>query len=201
MAIPKAPLFGFGASGQLGKAIVFGRWKGIDIAREYVVPANPKSSAQTTQRGLFGEGVTKWHALLAHVGYKAIDGEAWNRYAGVLGPLSGFNAFVKTWVNERVAGGTPLGYFVNHQITDTTANSVDMQIALDGGAAQQVTLRWGNSKTFFPESNTAAMVAGLRTVAALNTQYPAGTRIYYYFTVGAAGVDFARSGLYTMLLT
>lgn len=199
MVKPKAPLFGFGASGKLGDALVYGSWKGIDVAREYVIPANPKSTAQTTQRGFFDTAVAEWHEFKQDG--NALDYEAWNRQAGVLGGMSGFNAFVRNYVNQRVAGNTPIGFFKQLQITSTTAAGFDINIAVDNGAAQVVTWRWGNSKTFFPYSTSAAMVAGLYNPAPTNTNYPAGTVLYFYFEVPSApgGVD--RSGLYSAKLT
>lgn len=47
------PLFSLGASGAIGKALVFAEWKGIDYARQYVIPANPKSADQQEVRGVF----------------------------------------------------------------------------------------------------------------------------------------------------
>lgn len=40
------------ASGKVG-GLVTANWKGINYAREYVIPANPRSSAQTTRRTVF----------------------------------------------------------------------------------------------------------------------------------------------------
>ncbi|GAH96000.1 unnamed protein product, partial [marine sediment metagenome] len=37
MAKLKGPLFSLGASQQLGKALVFFGWKGLDVVREYVI--------------------------------------------------------------------------------------------------------------------------------------------------------------------
>lgn len=53
MAKVNAALMSFNASGQIGKSIVFGKWKGQRYARSYVIPGNPKTTAQTTQRDLF----------------------------------------------------------------------------------------------------------------------------------------------------
>jgi hypothetical protein len=201
MAKTKAPLFGFGASGKLGDAIVFGSWKGIDVAREYVVPANPQSAEQTTQRGYFTDGVTSWHDMLDQVSAVAADGEAWNRYAGVLGRMSGFNAFMREYVNERVAGGTPYGEFFGFAVTDPSAASMDLTVELSGASGKVVTARWGNSKTWLPYSDSSATVGGVYTMAAEDSNFSAGTRIYMYFEAGAVGVDYARSGLYSFILT
>lgn len=53
MAKVTAPLFGFDARGQLGKALVFADWKGRQYARRFVIPANPKSTEQTLTRDTF----------------------------------------------------------------------------------------------------------------------------------------------------
>lgn len=53
MSRTTAPLLSFGASGQIGKTIVFSSWKGIPYARRFVIPANPKSTAQTLTRDTF----------------------------------------------------------------------------------------------------------------------------------------------------
>ena len=53
MAKTTAPLLGFSASGQIGKAVVHAKWKGVTYARAHVVPANPKTTAQLAQRAMF----------------------------------------------------------------------------------------------------------------------------------------------------
>ena len=53
MAKQTGALLAFDARGQLGKTIVFGSWRGQSYARRYVVPANPKTAAQTLTRSAF----------------------------------------------------------------------------------------------------------------------------------------------------
>lgn len=60
MAKTTAPLFGFGASGSLGKAVVFAGWRGVGYARRHVVPANPKSTGQVLTRDIFRNLGTMW---------------------------------------------------------------------------------------------------------------------------------------------
>lgn len=86
MSSVRAPLLSFGASGQIGKSLVFSKWKGVNSTRSYVIPANPKTTAQMTQRNLF-----QW----VHDAYKYLDTnvtEAWIAYAAGK-PLTGPNAF------------------------------------------------------------------------------------------------------------
>ena len=92
MAKLSAPLLSLGASGQIGKALVAATWKGIAYFRQYVVPANPNTTAQKTQRNLMKAIVLAWRAYITH----ATSHEAWNVLSGTMaGALSGFNAFVK----------------------------------------------------------------------------------------------------------
>lgn len=199
MAKPKAPLFGFGASGQLGKAIVYGSWKGIDVAREYVVPANPNSAAQSTQRGYLTYAVAQWHDATNVL--LATDKAAWNRLAGVQSsPRSGYNEFVRRIVDEEVAGGTPGHFFGIANITLAhAAFKADIDDSL--GGTLTVTLHVGNTKSFFSASSTDAQVGGLTSFSTFDTGFAAGTTVYYWFEAGIVGTSYKRSGLYTGVLT
>lgn len=48
-----APLLSFGAAGQVGKSMVFAKWKGRPYVRQLVIPANPNSTEQQVTRNLF----------------------------------------------------------------------------------------------------------------------------------------------------
>lgn len=54
MAKVTGPLFSLGARGKIGQAIVFSAWKGINVVREYLIPANPKSGNQGDRRVMLG---------------------------------------------------------------------------------------------------------------------------------------------------
>jgi len=88
MSKATAPLLSFGASGQIGQTLVYGKWKGVSYARRYVIPANPNSSEQQITRNCF--------SFLQSV-YKVAPTEVvapWTTY--VLGkPLTTRNAFTK----------------------------------------------------------------------------------------------------------
>lgn len=145
MAKLTAPLFSFSARGQLAKSLVYSGWKGINTARSYVVPANPNSAGQQTQRTYFENAVDLWHTL----GLTDDDVTAWNRYAGTLPrPQSGFNAFVASLVNLLVGGlslaATAMGF--NGSIADSGAGQVDFSVEEDGSAVA-VDFLWGYSPT------------------------------------------------------
>jgi len=81
------PCLSLEASGKLGGAIVFSRWKGIPYARKLVTPANPKSGKQVTVRAMFKFLSQNWAALTT-------DQKAeWNDRAAAAN-ISPFNAFM-----------------------------------------------------------------------------------------------------------
>ncbi len=53
MAKVKGALFGLKTRGQLGKAMVYAEWRGVQYARSHVVPANPRTAEQTKTRSVF----------------------------------------------------------------------------------------------------------------------------------------------------
>lgn len=88
MAKLKAPLLSLGASGKIAGTLVFFVWKGLKVAREYVIPANPKTAAQVTQRGYFADAVLSWRTYFTDTDMR----QAWNRAATAEGRAeSGFN--------------------------------------------------------------------------------------------------------------
>lgn len=88
MAKVTLPLMGVSASGTIGDALTFGNWKGINYARERVIPANPRSTAQQAQRGLMAFVVKAWQLAPASVQ------NPWLATARGTG-MTGFNLFVK----------------------------------------------------------------------------------------------------------
>jgi hypothetical protein len=54
MAKVTGPLMSMSASGQIGKAIVFAGWKGINYVRQFVIPSNPQSADQGDVRVIAG---------------------------------------------------------------------------------------------------------------------------------------------------
>jgi hypothetical protein len=88
MAKTTLPLLGVAASGSIGRSIVFGRWKGINYARQHAAPANPRTAAQVSQRDLMTYVVGLWQRMPASVQ------DAYN--AGARGTaMSGYNLWAK----------------------------------------------------------------------------------------------------------
>ncbi len=87
MAKLHGPLLSFGAQGQIGKTLVTSSWRGVKYARQYVIPANPRTVAQQTNRTLF--------AFMREM-YKLAPGvvrEPWIAFAKGR-PFTDFNKFV-----------------------------------------------------------------------------------------------------------
>jgi hypothetical protein len=96
MAIVKGPAMSLDASGSLGGAIVFSKWKGRNYVRALVTPANPRSGSQTGFRQSMKFLSQNWAGLSA--GEKA----TWLTRAQDM-IVSNFNAYTsynqKRWRN------------------------------------------------------------------------------------------------------
>jgi len=96
MARVKAPLFSLGASGTVGKAIVYSVWKGRDYCREYQIPENPSTTLQTNVRAAWDLLVTAWQALAP------ATWDIWDTFAEQFS-MSGFNQFMSRGMKAYVA--------------------------------------------------------------------------------------------------
>lgn len=96
MALVNGPLFSLDASGTIGDAITFSKWKGRPYVRERVIPSNPKTGAQVGRRAMFSFLCGAWAAL------DAAEKATWQDIADAL-VASPFNAYVsenmKSWHN------------------------------------------------------------------------------------------------------
>jgi len=75
MAKTTAPLFGFEATGTLGKSITFSKWRGVKYSKRYTSPANPNTVSQQQTRGVFASLNTMWKLLPAGIA------AAWTAFA------------------------------------------------------------------------------------------------------------------------
>ena len=188
-----APLFSFSARGQLAKTLVYSGWKGIDDVRSYVVPANPRSAGQQSQRSYFTDGVDLWH----DTGLTDDDVTAWNRYSSTLPrPQSGFNAFVSSVIGLRMAGiskaNIAMGF--DGSIIDSGAGQVDMAITEDGSAVD-VIFNWGYSPTSLINVANPVEVANVWTAA--NVVVISGATVYMRAVLqNVTPVDIGYSGIY-----
>jgi hypothetical protein len=83
------------ARGQVGKTLVAFVWKGLNVMRSHVVPANPNTAAQATHRTLWTDCVYVWRNTFTNTAMRT----AWN-LAALTSSLaeSGFNAAMRAMV-------------------------------------------------------------------------------------------------------
>lgn len=210
MAKVNAPLFSFNASGKLASSLVFFGWKGLDVVRSYVVPSNPKTAGQTTQRGYFTAAVAAIHAALALAAnpLDAADKVAYALLASTRAkPRTWFNEIVKVWADCKVASKVPVIY-CDGTISDPTHDSFDCQIEIEEETGSQLAagkFYFGTSKTALIHSTAATVTAGDEvhlTDADLSAFLTAGEKYYMQFRPDSGDpCEGAVSGIYSFTAT
>ena len=165
MAKLKAPLLSLGASGQLAKTLVFFSWKGINAVREYVVPANPDTTKQQTQRAYVTAAVAKIHAsqALAVNPLDEDDQVAYSALAAAKGKImTWFNQAVKLWIDVKVADNTPVIY-CNGRFSDTDVLLFTARFDIEEETPNALLagkFYFGSSKTNLIHSSAAGVTLG-----------------------------------------
>jgi len=125
MAKVTSPLFSLAASGSIGKAMTFFGWKGTNVVRKWLKPANPQSANQGNQRTFLG---------------------GTGRGVGEIRPDS---SFAQQLIDLDLVGpgetkqSMMVAYILNHYLTDATAYASELA-ALTGHAEYDV---WGTAAT------------------------------------------------------
>ena len=101
-----------GTDGRFGKA-VFGQWRGREVARRYVVPNDPRTPAQLSQRQFFGNGAQTWRLWDLAFSHRSTlvrpVKETW-RFAAATVPETPQNLYMAHWI-ERLANVTTTRLF------------------------------------------------------------------------------------------
>lgn len=200
MAKLKAPLLSMGASQQLGKTLVFFPWKGLNVVREYVVPANPQTAGQVTQRGYVTAAVAMVHAAqaLAANPLAAVDIISYALLANQqASPRTWFNEFVKQYVNQHVSS-LKGAIFRDMVIATGAANQLDVDVEWTKEGANDITAAtwyFGTSPTALIYTQAATIAAGRATDSL--TGLTTGQK-YYVQLRPSVHADFVgvRSGIY-----
>lgn len=87
MARTVGPLMSLDASGSIGKAITFSKWKGRNYVRRLVKPSQPRSGAQVGRRAMMRFLAQRWDAV------STAEKATWQDHADRL-VASLFNAYV-----------------------------------------------------------------------------------------------------------
>jgi len=194
MAKVKGPLFSLEASGKIADSIVYLKWKGITDVRSYVIPANPRTEKQQSQRTKMTEAVDLWHSTA----FNDLDFEAWDLFASIMPtPMSGFNAFIKSYIDAKVAGKnfTPI---YTGTISNVTSTGFTFTIKTDLSA--DVKLYIGTSKTILGTEVSGTYNTGTKTWTFTVTGLASGTK--YFFEVKSTDPDDkGRTGIYIVKTT
>lgn len=83
-----APVLSLDASGTLGDAITFSKWKGRHYARERIIPSNPKSGLQVGFRSMFKFLSQNW------AGLSGVEQATFDDLADSMA-ISAFNAYLR----------------------------------------------------------------------------------------------------------
>jgi len=192
----KAPLFSFGASGQIAKALVYFTWKGLNVVREHVVPANPKTTGQTTQRGYLALAVAHIHDAQVNIpdNLDEDDKTAYSLWASVVqAATTWFNQAVRNYIDQKVAGKTAMVYRGGK--TTPGANQLAVEVSSQVAPATAGAFFYGTSKTALINQK-AAGVAGPKYTATI-TLLTTGVKYFWQFRPSApAGTIGANSGIY-----
>ncbi|MBA7585639.1 hypothetical protein ES708_27625 [subsurface metagenome] len=203
MAKVKAPLFSFRASGKLADALVYFGWKGLNVVRSYVVPANPKTTAQNTHRGYLRAAVAAIHAAQSDVTNPlvVVDTSAYALYGSTFPtPRTWFNQICQRWllaeVNAEVAAIYANGEFVDPATEQITITLFNHQTADQAGF-----FVCGTSKTALITSVAADGVVGVHT--GVFTALTKGVKYFFQFRPTKVTDDkyVARSGIYHHVCT
>jgi len=208
MAKLKAPLLSLGASGAIGKAIVYFPWKGLDCAREYVVPSNPDTTLQSTHRAYLTEAVDKIHELQARAGQylNAEDQQAYAAWASIFPtPRTWFNQAVKNWIDVVRAPKGPIIYFDGKETvqlaTDTRMRIFSGEKVADTCVAAKVHL--GTTKTNLNQTRDLTIIPGFEMVIGAGDQFTGltvGKRYYWQVRpVAEDPAEGAYSGIYSFI--
>ena len=150
MAKLKGPLFSLGASQKLGDALVYFAWKGLNVVREYVIPSNPKTTLQTTQRGYLTAAVAAIHTsqALAAGGINAIDIAACALWGSIYAtPRTWFNQIVKNWIDQKVASLIPIIWQGGIVTPAATQITLTLGSVCESSLLTNALVKWGTSKT------------------------------------------------------
>jgi len=196
MAKLKGPLFSLGASQQIGKALVYFPWKGLNVVREYVVPSNPRTTGQNTQRGYLTELVGLIHDMQAYAAHPLAEADTmayalWGSTYST--PRTWFNQAVKCGVDARVASKSPRIYGAGNTTPGVATLAVELYEV--NAFTTAGVFKYGTSKTAMIHSQ--ASVHAVNKISATLAGLTAGIKYYWQFEATApASQTLNKSGIY-----
>lgn len=127
MAKVTGPLFSMGASGQVGKTLVFGAIRGVNYVREWLKPSNSKTADQGDRRQILGSAVKAIAKVVNPSDFVSLfsasipSGQTWSSYLvqiivrDIIPTAVTYEAIVTEFEGHAVTGtfasaGASLGY-------------------------------------------------------------------------------------------
>ena len=207
MAKLKGPLFSLGATQQLGKALVFFPWKGLNVVREYVVPSNPKTTLQKAQRTRLSDAVNEIHDEQAQTSavFGLADLSAYALWAGVVqAATTWFNQAVRHLIDLQVLGKSYLicrgGRFTSIGAAGFRFDITSLRFVAAQCATGQ--FKYGTSKTALISTQAATFAPASRSHWATFTGLASKTKYYIQFEgLTVAAYDSIKSGIYHVTTT
>lgn len=196
MAKLKGPLFSLGATQKLGGALVYFPWKGLNVVREYVIPANPRTDAQTTQRGYLSNAVDRIHTAQARA-TNPLDEDDVSAYA-LWGstfptPRTWFNQICKNMIDQQVDGNDYPVYYDGSATPGV--DSLVMQLYAHYDPPDDGHFFYGTSKTALIHS-IAAIIAGT-SISVTIPDLVTGVKYFVQFRADAGDdAEGSESGIY-----
>jgi len=176
------------ATGKYADIMVAFPWKGLQVIRKLVYPAQPVTPLKTAQQGHMRTAIAEWHNAL----YTADDNSAWTLLASLrANPETGANQLTREWI--RVAR-VPATWSRLRDIQDVAAGGTDREMRILGAAGLlNVKCRYGTNIRFM---NTVFTCIWDAPNLAWLCQIPPGTyvsgeRVYYQFYDSATTIDVA----------
>ena len=203
MAKLKAPLFTFSDSGKIADSLVYFGWKGLNVVRSYVVPANPKTDAQTTQRGYLTEAVAAIHTAESDATKPlvAVDKSAYALYGSCEPtPRTWFNQIVQRWLLAKV-NSEHEQIFTDGTFTDPATTEITLALHNKQNVAEPGFMFCGTSKTALTKKVAADGVGNTHT--GVFTGLTKGVKYFFQFRPTKVTDDtyVARSGIYYHVCT
>lgn len=210
MAKLKGPLFSLSASGAIAKTLVYFGWKGLKVARQWVLPTNPNTEAQQDQRGYLIAAVAKLHVVMAQAvhPFTTADKAAYAALASTrIGPRTWFNEIAKLWLDAKVAGNTPIIYS-SATIPENPITAFSCIMYLNEETAEDLNAGkfwFGTSKTALIHSAVATLVSGVSVALVaedLSDWAVVGNKYYMQFRPDVADpCEGADSGIFSFVAT
>lgn len=204
----QAPAMSLEASGSLGGAMVFSKWKGRPYVRSLVRPANPKSGGQVGVRSSFKFISQNWAAIIA--GSKA----TWEDRADQ-GVFSTFNAYM-SYNAARWRDFLAPSQHYPAEATDTPATvgsitavagirsatlTIPISTAADGWGIMAFRSTSSGFSTAFDNLIGSGLIVGTADVVIVDTPLVADTYYYNFREFTIDGQLGAEEGEETVVIT